>query len=152
MWIASWYIGTLCGEEEKTVVSDVVFCRSNITIITHILINDSLDFLVLIVVDDVRPKLYRKLQISLLRPNVEMGTIAHQIGMVNANVLGTLEELREDINAALPRALSNKKYLYVSKRLQLIEPWREAHTVVKSTFSNVVRVKALYGAGNHTTI
>lgn len=77
-----------------------------------------------------------------------MGTIAHSIGTVTANVLGTLEELRADINSALPRALSSKKYMFVSKRLQLIEPWREAHAVVKSTFSNVVRVKALYGAGN----
>ena len=91
--------------------------------------------------------LYKQLQVKVIRANVETGVIAHFVGVVNANVLGTLEELRNEVNSVLPRHMG-KKYLFVNKQLTAIEPWRETHIVVKSTFTNSVRIKTLYGTGN----
>jgi hypothetical protein len=82
-----------------------------------------------------------------MRSNVELGTLAHFAGVVNANILGTLEELRQDMKTILPRHLVSKRYLFVGQRLELIEPWKETHMMVKQTFTKSIRINILYGTG-----
>lgn len=94
-----------------------------------------------------RPVLYEERPVNVMRANVELGNLAHFVGVVNTNVLGTLKELRADMMAILPRHLTSKRYVFVSRRLEPIEPWREAHMIVKHTFVKSIRIKVLYGTG-----
>lgn len=89
----------------------------------------------------------QKMQIKVIRPNPEIGVLAHMAGVVNVNRSGTLEELRHDINRALPGYLGSIRYLFLSRKFKIIDPRTESQLVVSGVYKKTVYVKVFHGAG-----
>ena len=56
------------------------------------------------------------MEIKVIRPNPEIGVLAHMAGVVKINQSGTLQEMREDINRAIPTYLGSLKFLFLSRK------------------------------------
>lgn len=87
------------------------------------------------------------MQIKVIRPNAEMGILAHVAGIVNAKRGGTLAELREDINHSLPGYLGSVRYLFISRKMKIIDPRTETQLVLSALYKKTVYVKVFHGAG-----
>lgn len=87
------------------------------------------------------------MQIKVIRPNAEMGILAHVAGIVNAKKGGTLAELREDINHSLPGYLGSVRYLFISRKMKIIDPRTETQLVLSALYKKTVYVKVFHGAG-----
>lgn len=87
------------------------------------------------------------MQIKVIRPNAEMGILAHVAGIVNAKKGGTLAELREDINHSLPGYLGSVRYLFISRKMKIIDPRTETQLVLSVVYKKTVYVKVFHGAG-----
>lgn len=87
------------------------------------------------------------MQIKVIRPNPEMGILAHVAGIVNAKKGGTLAELREDINHSLPGYLGSVRYLFISRKMKIIDPRTETQLVLSALYKKTVYVKVFHGAG-----
>lgn len=99
---------------------------------------------VLMVTDQIVKR--RKMQVKVIRPNAEMGILAHMAGIVNAKKGGTLAELREDINRSLPGYLGSVRYLFISRKFKIIDPRTETQLVVSALYKKTVYVKVFHGA------
>ena len=87
------------------------------------------------------------MQVKVIRPNPEMGVLAHMAGAVNVNQSGTLEELRQDINRTLPAYLGAVRYLLLSRKFKIIDPRTENQLVVSAVYKESIYVKVFHGAG-----
>ena len=76
-----------------------------------------------------------------------MGILAHVAGIVNAKKGGTLAELREDINHSLPGYLGSVRYLFISRKMKIIDPRTETQLVLSALYKKTVYVKVFHGAG-----
>lgn len=76
-----------------------------------------------------------------------MGILAHVAGIVNAKRGGTLAELREDINHSLPGYLGSVRYLFISRKMKIIDPRTETQLVLSALYKKTVYVKVFHGAG-----
>lgn len=92
----------------------------------------------------------RKMEIKVIRPTPEIGVLAHIAGVVKINQSGTLQEMREDINRALPTYLGSLKFLYLSRKFKIIDPRTEDQLIVSGIYKTTVYVKVFHGAGKIT--
>ena len=87
------------------------------------------------------------MEIKVIRPNPEIGVLAHMAGVVKINQSGTLQEMREEINRALPTYLGSIKFLFLSRKFKIIDPRTENQLIVSGIYKNTVYVKVFHGAG-----
>ena len=87
------------------------------------------------------------MEIKVIRPNPEIGVLAHMAGVVKINQSGTLQEMREDINRALPTYLGSLKFLFLSRKFKIIDPRTENQLIVSGIYKKTVYVKVFHGAG-----
>ena len=87
------------------------------------------------------------MEIKVIRPNPEIGTLAHLAGVVKVNPSGTLEEMRTDMNRALPAYLGSVRFLFLSRKFRIIDPRTENQLVVSGAYKKTVYVKIFHGAG-----
>ena len=87
--------------------------------------------------------MYKTLEIKQLRD--EGMKVLHHVCEVEANVNGTLEELRTLI--AKKTFLKNQKVLFLTSKLKGVNPNKEHNVNVKEIFKDVIRVKILHGTG-----
>lgn len=87
------------------------------------------------------------MQVKVVRLNPELGVLAHMAGVVNVNLSGTLDEMRQDINRALPGYLGSVRYLLLSRKFKIIDPRTENQLVVSAVYKQSIYVKVLHGAG-----
>lgn len=87
------------------------------------------------------------MQVKVVRPNPELGVLAHMAGVVNVNLSGTLDEMRQDINRALPGYLGSVRYLLLSRKFKIIDPRTENQLVVSAVYKQSIYVKVFHGAG-----
>lgn len=87
------------------------------------------------------------MQVKVIRPNPELGILAHMAGVVKVNLSGTLEELRQDINRSLPGYLGSVRYLLLSRKFEVIDPRTENQLIVSGVYKKTIYVKVFHGAG-----
>ena len=87
------------------------------------------------------------MQVKVIRPNPEMGILAHMAGVVKVNTAGTLEELREEINRSLPGYLGSMRYLFLTRKFKIIDPRTEKQLIVSGMYKKTIYVKVFHGAG-----
>ena len=87
---------------------------------------------------------YKTLEIKQLRDDGMR--VFHHVCDVDANVNGTLEELRSTI--VNKTFLKNQKMLFLTSKIKGINPNKEPDIKVKEIFKTVIRVKILHGTGN----
>lgn len=90
------------------------------------------------------------MEIKVIRPNPEIGVLAHMAGVVKINQSGTLQEMREDINRAIPTYLGSLKFLFLSRKFKIIDPRTESQLIVSGIYKKTVYVKVFHGAGKIT--
>jgi len=87
------------------------------------------------------------MQVKVIRPNAELGVLAHMAGIVKVNPSGTLKELRQDINRSLPGYLGSARYLFLSRKFKIIDPQTEYQLIVSGVYKKTIYVKVFHGAG-----
>lgn len=87
------------------------------------------------------------MQVKVIRPNAELGVVAHMAGVVKVNPSGTLKELRQDINRSLPGYLGSARYLFISRKFKIIDPRTEYQLIVSGVYKKTIYVKVFHGAG-----
>ena len=87
------------------------------------------------------------MQVKVVRPNPDLGVLAHMAGVVKVNSSGTLEELRQEINRNLPGYLGSLRFLLLSRKFKIIDPRTENQLIVSAVYKNSVYVKVFHGAG-----
>lgn len=87
------------------------------------------------------------MQVKVVRPNPELGVLAHMAGVVKVNPSGTLEELRQEINRTLPGYLGSLRFLLLSRKFKIIDPRTENQLIVSAVYKNSVYLKVFHGAG-----
>ena len=87
------------------------------------------------------------MQVKVIRPNPELGVLAHMAGVVKINPSGTLKQMREDINHTLPGYLGSVRYLFLTRKFKIIDPRTEKQLVVSGVYKKTVYVKVFHGAG-----
>ena len=87
------------------------------------------------------------MKVKVIRPNPELGVLAHMAGVVKVNPSGTLDELRQDICSALPAHLGSVRFLLLSRKFKIIDPRTESQLVVSGVYKETVYVKVFHGAG-----
>lgn len=87
------------------------------------------------------------MQVKVIRPNPELGILAHMAGVVKVNPSGTLDELRQDINRSLPGYLGSVRYLLLSRKFEVIDPRTESQLIVSGMYKKTIYVKVFHGAG-----
>ncbi|KAL9957254.1 hypothetical protein ACROYT_G038868 [Oculina patagonica] len=90
----------------------------------------------------------RTMQVKVIRPNPELGILAHMAGVVKVNPSGTLGELRQDINRSLPGYLGSVRYLLLSRKFEVIDPRTENQLIVSGMYKKTIYVKVFHGADN----
>lgn len=88
-----------------------------------------------------------KMQVKVVRPNPELGVLAHMAGVVKVNPSGTLQELRQDISRSLPGHLGSVQYLLLSRKFKVIDPRTESQLIVSGVYKQTIYVKVFHGAG-----
>ena len=88
--------------------------------------------------------LFKKLEVKQLREDGMR--VLHYVCEVEANVNGTLEELRSAIMKMT--FLKKQKMLFLTSKLETINPSKEVDVKVKEIFKTAIRVKILHGTGN----
>ena len=88
---------------------------------------------------------YRKLEIKQLREDGMR--VLHYVSEVEANVNGTLEELRVAIVGKT--FLKKQKFLFLTSKLEGVNPGKEIDVKVKEIFKKAIRIKILHGTGDH---
>ncbi|XP_048575327.1 fibrocystin-L-like isoform X2 [Nematostella vectensis] len=91
-----------------------------------------------------RMTLYREMSVNILRPSIEHGNLAHNVGTVNANVLGSLEELRRDMRDVMSHKQASR-FVFVDSKMKVIAPRREGLVMVGDVFKRTIRIKVLHG-------
>ena len=87
------------------------------------------------------------MQVKVIRPNPELGILAHMAGIVKINPSGSLDELRQDINRSLPGYLGSVRFLLLTRKFEIIDPRTEKHLIVSGMYKKTVYVKVFHGAG-----
>ena len=87
------------------------------------------------------------MQVKVIRPNPELGILAHMAGVVEVNPSGTLSELRQDINRWLPGYLGSVRYLLLSRKFEVVDPRTENQLIVSGMYKKTIYVKVFHGAG-----
>ena len=87
------------------------------------------------------------MQVKVIRPNPEVGVLAHMAGVVKVNPSGTLQELRQQINRSLPEYLGSVRYLLLSRKFKIIDPRTESQLIVSGMYKKTIYVKVFHGAG-----
>jgi len=87
------------------------------------------------------------MQVKVIRPNPELGALAHMATVVKVNPSGTLGELRQDINRSSPDYLGSVRYLLLSRKFEVIDPRTENQLIVSGTYKKTIYVKVFHGAG-----
>ena len=87
------------------------------------------------------------MQVKVIRPNPEVGVLAHMAGVVKVNPSGTLQELRQQINRSLPEYLGSVRYLLLSRKFKIIDPRTENQLIVSGMYKKTIYVKVFHGAG-----
>ena len=84
---------------------------------------------------------YRKLYVNMVSP--ESGNVFRRLGDVNANMQGTLGELRRSLdNQFGNRAeLKNKDYVFIDRSFKDIAPRNEDATLVENVYRANVKIK-----------
>ena len=72
--------------------------------------------------------------------------VFHHVCDIEANVNGTLEELRTTIRKQT--FLNKQRILFLTSKLKGVNPNKEIDVKVKEIFRNDIRVKILHGTGN----
>ena len=86
----------------------------------------------------------KKLEVKQLREDGMR--VLHYVCEIEANMNGTLEELRSVI---MKRTfLKKQKLMFLTSKLETINPNKEVDVKVKEIFKNAIRVKILHGTGN----
>ena len=72
--------------------------------------------------------------------------VLHFVCEIEANVNGTLEELR----AAMVKKtfLKKQKMVFLTSKLERVNPDKEVDVKVKEIFRNAIRIKILHGTGD----
>ena len=87
--------------------------------------------------------LYKRLEIKQLRDDGMR--VLHYVCEIEANVNGTLEELRTAI--VKKTFLKKQKMLFLTSKLETVHPSKEVDVKVKEIFKTAVKVKILHGTG-----
>ena len=71
--------------------------------------------------------------------------VLHHVGEIECNINGTLEDLREEI--ANKSFLRREKLLFLTSKLEAINPRKERDVTVRRIFKKAIRIKILHGTG-----
>lgn len=72
--------------------------------------------------------------------------ILHYVGVVRANINGTLAQLRDVLNVN-QSFTPTERFLFATKKLKLIHPKKEHTILVNKVFRHAIQIKILHGAG-----